>query len=38
MRRRSEIIVPARGGTWCLAYFAEIIRCAAAIGDYFATT
>jgi hypothetical protein len=32
-----RIIVPALGGAWCLAYLAEIIRCAAAIYGRFGT-
>jgi hypothetical protein len=30
-----RVVVPALGAGWCLAYLAEIIRCAAAIQTYF---
>lgn len=30
-------IVPALGGAWCLAYLVEMVRCTAAIYDYFGT-
>ena len=30
-----RIIVPALVGAWCLAYLVEIIRCTAAIYNYF---
>jgi hypothetical protein len=32
-----QVIVPALGGAWCLAYLVEIVRCTAAIYGYFGT-
>jgi hypothetical protein len=32
-----RLIVPTLGGAWCLAYLVEIIRCTAAIYNYFGT-
>ena len=32
-----RVILPALGGAWCLAYLAEIIRCAVAVHGYLGT-